>query len=126
MQPIDLARTCAALACTLAVCGTAAAQQAHDDSVVAPAVAQKQHREISQGDPARWYQQPATLDARMRNLQKEIGAAYAEAKKACAEQPKAERPACLKDAHTAYDQDMANARDTLANRPQAEVRTIQK
>jgi hypothetical protein len=124
MRPIDLART-GALACVLAACACATAQERLDDSAVSPVVAQQQKQEIKQGDPARWYKQPATQDGRLRNLQKEIGAAYAEAKKACAEQPKDQRASCLKDARGTYEQDMANARTTVNNPPQPEVTTTQ-
>jgi hypothetical protein len=125
MRAIEFARI-GALACAMAACAAAGAQQRLDDSAVAPAVAQKQKQEIRQGDPSRWYQQPGTQDGRLRNLQKEIGAAWAEAKKACTEQPKVQQSGCLKDARSTYDQDMANARDTVNNPPQPEVRTIQK
>lgn len=61
------------------------------------------------GDPARWYQADSTPQAQLRTLQKEIGAALAEAKKACRQEAPASRDACLKEAQHTYKQDMANA-----------------
>ena len=61
------------------------------------------------GDPARWYQADSTPQAQLRTLQKEIGAALAEAKKACRQEAPANRAACLKTAQDTYKQDMANA-----------------
>ncbi|GAB3420996.1 hypothetical protein NX774_10140 [Massilia agilis] len=104
MRPMDVARA-VALAGALGAFALAQAQQM-DDSTVAPAVAQKQKQEIAKGDPSRWY----TPADEARNKEKEIGAAYAEAKAACREAPKDQRAACLKDARTTYEQDMADAR----------------
>ena len=61
------------------------------------------------GDPARWYQPDSTPQAQLRTLQKEIGAALAEAKKACRQEAPANRADCLKAAQDTYKQDMANA-----------------
>ncbi|MFC5550460.1 hypothetical protein [Massilia aerilata] len=97
--------------------------QANDDSTVAPAVKAKQASEIQRGDPARWHQGDPTQQARLRTLQKEIGAAYAEAKKACGESPAAERSACLKDARATWEQDMKNAPSQLETAPQGSVQT---
>lgn len=112
MRPMDVARA-VALAGALGAFALAQAQQM-DDSTVAPAVAQKQKQEIAKGDPSRWY----TPADEVRNKEKEIGAAYVEAKAACREAPKDQRAACLKDARTTYEQDMANARK-LASEPAA-------
>jgi hypothetical protein len=114
MRSITIARI-GVLACALAA-GAAATAQQFDDSTVAPAVAQKQQQEIRNGGPARWSKPDNTMQARLANLHKEIGAAYAEAKRACAEQSKGERSACLADARTTYRNDMASARD-LATAP---------
>jgi hypothetical protein len=118
MRPIDCARI-GVLACALA--GAAAMAQQHGDSAVAPAVAQKQQQEIQQGDPGRWYKVDSTSDAALRTKQKEIKAAYDEAKRACSGEPKGERAGCLKDARTTYDQDMANARTLVDSAPQGAV-----
>jgi hypothetical protein len=110
-----------ALACALAMCGASA--QKLDDSTVAPAVVQHQQQEIRKGDPDRWYKQDATQQARLRNLQKEINAAYAESKAACREQPKDQRASCLKDARTTYESDLANARNQVQAAPEGQVST---
>jgi hypothetical protein len=117
MRSITIAGS-VALACALAT-GAAMAQQ-YDDSTVAPAVAQKQKQEVRNGGPARWSKPDNTMQARLANLHKEIGAAYDEAKRACSTQPKAERSACLADARTTYRNDMANVRD-LATAPPPQV-----
>lgn len=87
------------LAALLLACLTSLAQ-----AQTAPPVAGPQA-----SDPARWYQPDSTPQAQLRTLQKEIGAALAEAKKACRQEAPANRPACLKDAQDTYRQDMANA-----------------
>jgi hypothetical protein len=92
-------------------CGSAAAQEAQAP-LTPPAVAAHQQAELAKGDPHRWYQDDATLQARLANLRKEIGAAYAEAKIACQQGPASERAACLKDARRTYQHDLANARET--------------
>jgi hypothetical protein len=117
-QPFHPARL-GALACAFALCGASAQQL--DDSTVAPAVAQHQQQEIRKGDPERWYQPDASQQARLRNLQKEINAAYAEAKAACREQPKDQRTACLKDARSTYESDLANARSQVQAAPAGNV-----
>jgi hypothetical protein len=113
MRSITIARI-GVLACALAA-GAASAQQ-FDDSTVAPAVAQKQQQELRHGGPTRWYKPDSTMRARLQNLHKEINAAYAEAKRACAGEPKGERSACMEDARTTYRNDMSNARE-LATAP---------
>jgi hypothetical protein len=114
MRSITIARG-GVLACAL-VAGAAAMAQQFDDSTVAPAVARQQKQEIRNGDPARWHKPDNSMQARLQNLHKEIGAAYAEARRACAGQPKGERASCLDDARTTYRNDMGNARD-LASAP---------
>ena len=81
-----------------------------NDTLVDPAAASKQAREIAQGDPARWYREDATSQARMRTLQKEIGAALQEARNACKKAPAAERKACMQEARAIYQRDMAQAK----------------
>jgi hypothetical protein len=97
--------------------------QAHDDSTVGKAVAARQAGEIQRGDPARWHRDDASRQARLRTLQKEIGAAYAEAKHACASAAAAGRSACLKEARTTYEQDMKNAPAQLDAAPEGSVQT---
>jgi hypothetical protein len=92
-----------------ATMATASAAQAQDDSTVGKAVAAKQASEIRRGDPARWYREDPNRQARLRTLQKEIGAAYEEAKNACREGAAAGRGACLKEARATWERDMKNA-----------------
>jgi hypothetical protein len=109
-----------ALACLVAAAGMSA--QAQDDSTVDPAVKAKQSSEIRRGDPARWYRDDPTRQARLRTLQKEIGAAYQEAKNACREGAAAGRGACLKEARATYEQDMKNAPAQLDAAPEGATR----
>src|SRR5690349_8871783 len=103
-----LSLTCLLAACVLA--GAGANAQTTSDATVAPAAAAQQAREIARGDPVRWYRADATGAERMRTGQKEIGAALAEAKKACRQGPAAERQSCLKAAQDTWQQDMAALR----------------
>jgi hypothetical protein len=83
---------------------------ANTDTTVDPAAAKQQAREIAQGDPARWYREDTSSQARLRTLQKEIGAALQEAKNACKRLPAATRNACLQEARATYQRDMAQAK----------------
>ncbi|MBQ5941704.1 MULTISPECIES: hypothetical protein [unclassified Massilia] len=83
------------------------------DAAVNPTVARQQAREIAQGDPARWYRDDPTRQAKMKTLQKEIGAALQEAQNACKKRPAAERSACMKEARATWQQDMAQAKAQL-------------
>ena len=91
----------------------AQAQQATGDASVDPATAAKQAREIARGDPNRWFKEDLSAQGRLRNLQKEIGAAQHEALFACQKGPAAERPACVKEARATYQRDMAGAREQV-------------
>jgi len=97
----------------LAAAGSASAQSTLNptstDSNVPPATAQKQAREIAQGDPARWFHQNPSANASLKRLQKEIGAALQEAQGECRKAPAAERNACLSEARAIYKKDMAGA-----------------
>jgi hypothetical protein len=97
-----------ALACMIALCGAVPAQ-AQDDRTVGKAVAQKQAREIDGAGPARWQHPDGNRQAALKTLQKEIGAAYDEAKRACAKGPAGERSACLRTARRTWQDDMKNA-----------------
>ncbi|WP_426196885.1 hypothetical protein [Massilia sp. DWR3-1-1] len=79
------------------------------DANVPSATAQKQAREIAQGDPARWFRQDPGAAASLRRLQKEMGAALQEAQGACHQLPAAQRTACMNDARATYKKDMAGA-----------------
>ncbi|MGJ7918370.1 hypothetical protein ACI48D_23240 [Massilia sp. LXY-6] len=113
------------LAALLAAAGAHARtqDQAQDDSTVGKAVAAKQANEIRNGDPARWHREDLSRQARLRILQKEIGAAYQEAKNACREGAAAERSACLKEARATYEQDMKNAPSQLDAAPEGSAQT---
>jgi hypothetical protein len=107
-------------ACALVtVAGVAAAQDApSSDSNVPVATAQKQARELSRGDPSRWFRDDATMAQRLRTLQKEIGAGLQEAQGACRKMTTAERAGCMKDARSTYQHDMAGARaQVMAEHP---------
>jgi hypothetical protein len=93
----------------------AAHAQTPGDQNVDRATASKQAAEIARGGPARWYQEDATAAARLRTLQKEIGAALHEAHNACRTAPTAERASCAKQARATYQQDMAGARQLVAS-----------
>jgi hypothetical protein len=112
-QPDRLSLRALVGACALlAAIGAAQAQTTNDstDSNVPPATAQKQAREIAQGDPARWFRDNPGMGARLRNLQKEIGAGLQEAQGACRKMAAGERAGCMKEARATYQQDMAGAR----------------
>jgi hypothetical protein len=94
----------------LAAAGAAHAQDRSTDANVPPATAQKQAREMAQGDPARWFRDNPGMGARLRNLRKEIGAGLQEAQGACRQMAGAERAGCTKEARATYQQDMAGAR----------------
>lgn len=97
----------------LAAFGAAQARQQTNESSdanVPSATAQKQAREIARGDPSRWFREDPSMAARLRNLQKEIGAALQEAQGACRQGPAAERAGCMKEARANYQHDLAGAR----------------
>jgi len=114
MRQFTLAGHGLALACAFMLCGgPAQAQnqpqvQVRDDTTVAEAVAQKQAKEIQAGDPARWHHDDASRQAALKTLQKEIGAAYDEARRACAKGPAAQRTGCLTTARQTWQDDLKN------------------
>lgn len=91
--------------------------QSSDDQDVDAASARQQAAEIAKGDPRRWYQEDTSSAARLRTLQKEIGAALREAQHACRRQAAPERAACLKEARRIWRQDLATAREALPPSP---------
>jgi hypothetical protein len=126
MRQLQISWPALALAGLLAAAGAGHAQtqaQANGDNTVDQAVKVKQAGEIKRGGPARWDQQDLSRQARLRTLQKEIGAAYEEAKRACSTSPAAERGACLKEARATYEQDMKNAPAQLDAAPKGSVET---
>jgi len=108
MRQFTLAGRGLALACMIALCGSAQAQT-QDDTTVAKAVAQNQAGEIAGGEPARWQRADGNRQTALKTLQKEIGAAYDEAKRACAKGPVGQRSACLQAARQTWQDDMKNA-----------------
>lgn len=109
MIPHRLFASRALAALTIVLVSSAHAQTISTDDNVPAATAQKQAREIAQGDPARWFREDPSAAASLRRLHKEIGAALQEAQGACRKLAAAERPGCLKDARAMYQQDMAGA-----------------
>jgi hypothetical protein len=101
----------------------AATAQSNDTSVP-PAAAAKQSSEVASGaDPARWHQQDDSRAARLATLKKEIGAAQAEAQRACAKQAASARGACMTEAKATYQHDMADAESQVDMAPGGSVTT---
>ena len=105
----NILRSVLATAACLLTMTMAQAQESSDQNVPA-ATARQQAAEIAKGDPARWFREDATASARLRTLQKEIGAGLQEAQGNCKRQPAAERAACNKEARATYQQEMSGAR----------------
>ncbi len=103
---------CAAL--LLAVAAQAQTPVSSDQNVPA-ATARQQAAEISRGDPPRWHQQDGTLAARLRTIRKETAAGLQENLGACRALPAPERGACVREARTTYQQEMASARARAAS-----------
>jgi hypothetical protein len=99
-------------ACALLVAAAAQAQIPTEstDSNVPPATAHKQAVEIARGDPSRWFREDASAAARLRTLQKEIGAGLQESQGACRKLRATERGACMSEARSIYQREMAGAR----------------
>jgi len=113
------------LLCTAAlfVVSTAAFAQTND-ALVPPAAAAKQASEVASGsDPARWYKDDGSRAAQLAALKKEIGAAQAEAQRACARQHANTRAACLADARATYQRDMGGADAQVDAAPGGSVTT---
>lgn len=101
---------------------TASAQ--NTDTTVPPAAAAKQASEMASGaDPARWNQEDGSRASRLSTLKKEIGAAQAEAQRACARQAASARNACLAAARATYQKDMAAAPAQVDTAPGGSVTT---
>ena len=109
-------RTLATTVLLALAAGAAQAQQA-GLPLTDPVAAKQQAREIAHGDPARWYREDKTYQARLATARKEIAAAYREAQNYCKLQAASERSGCLREARTTYQNEMAGARDSaMANR----------
>lgn len=111
---------CAALLATASI----AAMAQSSDTTVPPAAATRQASEVASGvDLARWHQQDDSRPARLATLKKEIGAAQAEAQRACAKQEAGTRNACLAEAKATYQRDMAGAEAQVDAAPGGSVTT---
>ena len=104
------------LACGVMMACAAFAVQAQDTTP--PQNAALQRQEIANGEPARWQRADTSPAEQARTLRKEIGAALAEAKLACAKGAAAARAACLKQAQDTYQHDMARVTSIVAETPQ--------
>lgn len=113
------------LLCTAALLSASTAALAQtSDAAVPPAAAAKQASEVASGsDPARWYKDDGSRAAQLAALKKEIGAAQAEARRACAKQPANARAACLDEARATYQRDMAGADAQVDAAPGGSVTT---
>ncbi|BEV14243.1 hypothetical protein HBDW_10310 [Herbaspirillum sp. DW155] len=78
-------------------------------SLLAAATAHAAEEDVNKADPQRWYQEDTSPQARLRNLNQETAAAYAEALKACRSLRGKEAAACRKEAAQARAQDNARA-----------------
>jgi hypothetical protein len=112
------------LGATALLCASTAAYAQTSDAAVPPAAAAKQASEVASGaDPARWYKDDGSRPAQLAALKKEIGAAQAEAQRACAKQPANARAACLADAKATFERDMAGADAQVDAAPGGSVTT---
>lgn len=64
-------------------------------------------------DPARWYIEDKTPQARFQTSMKEVNAAYQEALVECKKKSSPEKSACLQEARKNFQADMAAAKMTL-------------
>ena len=109
---------------TLFATASIAAMAQSTDTTVPPAAAAKQAGDVASGaDPARWHQQDDSRPARLATLKKEIGAAQAEAQRACATQAAGTRAGCLAEAKATYQRDMAGAEAQVDAAPGGSVTT---
>ena len=103
---------------------SAAAFAQTSDATVPPAAAAKQSSEVAGGAyPARWHQDDASRASRVATLKKEIGAAQAEAQRACNKLAASEQSSCLADARATYVKEMANADTQVDAAPGGSVTT---
>ena len=87
-------------------------------AVHAPAFAAEE--DVSQEDPARWYQGDDTAQLHYKTLVKEARAAGAQALQECKTLKGAEAKACRKDARANMNSDLARAKRILKARSAAE------
>jgi hypothetical protein len=123
MEGFAYARRGLLLTCMLMACNMA---QAQSDATVDKAVARKQAGEVAAGGPARWHDEDMSREARLRTLQKEVGAAYEEQKKACRAGPAFDRDRCLRQARQTWQEDLKNAPAQLDAAPAGSVTTTRE
>lgn len=111
-QPANSSRIRAAAgACAIVLSLAAQAQQpVSSDANVPAATARKQAAEVAKGGPARWSEQDANVQARLRTIRKEAGAGLQENLGNCRKEPASQRSACNREARATYQQEMAGAR----------------
>jgi hypothetical protein len=97
------------------VLAVAAQAQVSSDQNVPAATARQQAAEVSNGGPARWQQEDTTVAERLRTIRKETAAGLQENLGNCRSLPAAERSACVREARTIYQQEMAGARARAAS-----------
>ncbi|MDQ2819701.1 MAG: hypothetical protein M3Y65_04780 [Pseudomonadota bacterium] len=113
-----------ALFCGALLTAGAASFAQTSDATVPPAAAVKQASEMtSAADPARWHQEDASRASRLATLKKEIGAAQAEAQRACSKETANARAACMADAKAMYVKEMAGAEAQVDAAPGGSVTT---
>lgn len=78
-------------------------------SLLGAATVHAAEEDVSKADPQRWYQEDNSPRDRLRNLNQETAAAYAEALKACRSLRGKEAAACRKEAAQARAEDTARA-----------------
>jgi hypothetical protein len=98
----------AALTC-LAVPGQAQVADGGDDNV-APELARHQAEELARGDPARWFQEDLTPEAKLRTGSKEAAAALRENQADCKKLGARDRRDCMQQAQQTYREEMQRAR----------------
>lgn len=98
-----------AAATLLALPGQAQVANSGDDNVD-PALARHQAEELAKGDPARWFQEDLTPEAKLRTGSKEAAAALRENLADCKKLGAPERRDCMQQARQTYREEMARAR----------------
>jgi hypothetical protein len=122
---------CLALACALGVPTLPALAQQPDEHAAQPTGASKQKTDkpktakqkntiAKKGDPAQWYRDPQTEQARVQLQKQDIAAAYNESQAAC-KKLSTGRSKCLNQARATYRHDMANAPKLVAQGPHSET-----
>jgi hypothetical protein len=80
------------------------------DDNVDPALARHQAEELAKGDPARWFQEDTTPEAKLRTGSKEAAAALRENQADCRKLTARDRRDCMLQAQQTYREEMQRAR----------------